>query len=410
MQERVTNLFKPYKGLPKEIYVIFFAKVINALGAFVYPLMTLIMTKKIGLTTVEAGFWISVQGLLFMPASFLGGKLADTIGRKKIIVIFDLLGAAIYICCAFMEPSMNIIYLIMLCGLMFGMTDPAHYSLVADLTTPDNREGAFSLTYMGFNLGYAVGPIIGGLLFENYLKWLFIGDAITLIIATLLILIFIKETINHVDDELDEDRKLEEKVEGSTLKVLFSRPILLWFSLIMLGYNFVYAQWGFLMPMHSEFNFVNQGAKLYGFLGAFNGLIVIIFTPIITSVFSKTTNLRKVFLGGILYTIGFGMLGFWSIKPAFFIAVLIFTLGEVIISIGMMPFIANHTPASHRGRMNALLPIIMGFGYILSPSVIGKILSYSSISSAWKIVGIVMAISTLLMMILDKRDNLSAKK
>ncbi|WP_218064919.1 hypothetical protein [Vulcanibacillus modesticaldus] len=54
--DRAKNLFKPYLGLPREMYVIFFARMINALGMFVFPLLTLILTIKIGLTNSQAGF------------------------------------------------------------------------------------------------------------------------------------------------------------------------------------------------------------------------------------------------------------------------------------------------------------------------------------------------------------------
>jgi len=228
---------------------------------------------------------------------------------------------------------MKMVYLIMLSGIFMGIGDPAHNALIADITTPENRDGAYSLTYMGFNIGFAVGPMIGGLLFENHLKLLFLGDAITALIATTLVLMFIGETIEKTKEDLGEERKLETRVEGSIFKVLLSRPILIYFSLIMFGYNFVYSQWGFLMPLHTEQNFINEGANLYGKLASFNGFIVMVFTPLITSIFSNKKNIRKIFFGGILYTIGFGLLGFISTKLAFFLSVLIFTTGEILITI-----------------------------------------------------------------------------
>lgn len=405
---KVKKLLRPYSGLPKEVYVIFISRIVNALGAFVFPLLTLLLTKKIGMSAADTGIWLSVGGLVFGPAGILGGKIADSFGRKKVIIICDSLAALTYIACALMEPSMNMVYLIMLASVFFGVADPAHGALIADLTNPDNRDGAYSLSYLGWNVGFAIGPMIGGLLFENHLKLMFMIDAATALIATGLILIFIKETIGMTKEDLGEDRKMEQRVEGSIISVLLSRPILIYFSLILFGYNFAYSQWGFIMPLHVEQNFVNEGAKFFGKLSSFNGVIVMIFTPVITSLFIKKRNIKKIFYGGALYALGFGMLGFISTKMAFVLSVLIFTLGEILVTISFMPFIANHTPASHRGRMNSMLPMLMGVGYAVGPLGMGKILDYTSIAMGWKIVGLIMIISTTMMLMLGKLDESSS--
>jgi len=408
LNAKVKEVLKPYIGLPKEIYVLFVARIVNAMGAFVFPMLTLILTKKIGLSMGDAGFWVSLGGFLWIPSSLIGGKIADTLGRKKLIVIFDSLAALSYIACMFVEPSMEMIYLIILASSFMGIAAPSHDALIADLTTPENRNGAYSLSYLGWNMGFAIGPLIGGFLLENHLKLFFLIDALTAMTATALILFFIKETIGKTKEDLGEDRRLEKREEGSIFKVLLSRPILIYFSLIVFGYNFAYSQWGFMMPHHVDLNF-GEGGPLYGMLASFNGVIVIIFTPLITSLFIKKNNIRKIFYGGILYAVGFGMLGFISTKTAFFSSVFIFTLGEIFITISFMPFIANHTPASHRGRMSSVLPIIMGFGHTLSPFVMGKVLDYISVDSAWQIIGLIMIISTLMMLIIEKIDNANEK-
>ena len=37
-----------YRGLPQPIYVLFFSTVINAVGIFVYPFLTLYLTRRLG--------------------------------------------------------------------------------------------------------------------------------------------------------------------------------------------------------------------------------------------------------------------------------------------------------------------------------------------------------------------------
>lgn len=400
------RLFKPYMGLPKAIYIIFISKVINALGCFVMPLLTLILTDKIGLSKEAAGFYISISGFIFLPASIIGGKLADTYGRKIVIAVFDGFAAILYIITGFIGPSMTMVYLIMLAEACMTAANPAHDSLVADMTTPKNRKSAYSLLYMGWNTGFAVGPIVGGLLFKNHLPLVFIGDAGTALVALFLIIFFVKETIHNTEKGIeDKERVLEKSEEGSIISVILKRPILIYVALILFGYNFVYAQWSFMLPMQVMEAYKDAGAKYFGMMSGLNGIVVMFFTPLITKLTEGANELKRMVYGGILYTIGFGMLGFVDILPFFFLSTFIFTLGEIVLAISTSPFIANRTPASHRGRMNAVIPMILGAGHTVGPLVMGIALKYIDIKAGWMILGAFVFTATLMMYGLEKHDE-----
>lgn len=399
------SLLDPYRGLPRSVYIIFFSRMINALGMFIFPLFTLILNKKIGLSQSETGFWIMVLGLVFVPSSMIGGKIADHFGRKKPIIVFETIAALLYIVCGFMPAGIEQVYVVLAACFFFGLAEPAHNAIMADLTTPETREGAFSLSYMGFNLGFAVGPVLGGLLFElDLYHWIFWGDALTLLLSLGLIALFVPETFGQHTEAISEDRVLEQAVEGSTWSVLKTRPILIWFALILLAYNFAYAQWSYLLPLHTVENFAD-GAVFYGLLASLNGIIVIVFTPIVTKLLEGKRDLDKNFLGGLLYMIGFGAFGFVSGKWLFALCCFIFTIGEIVVTISFMPFLANRTPASHRGRINAVLPLIMGIGRSAGPLLMGYIIQASTIETGWKVVGAVMLVGVVFMKVLDISDS-----
>lgn len=396
-----------YKGLPKEIYILFIGRIVNSLGAYVHPLMALILTQKIGLSVIEAGYFVTILSICQAPCMILGGKLADSIGRKKVIIIFQLLGAISLIICGIMEPSINMANLIIISSCFYSISSPAFEALNADITTSQNRKIAYSLLYMGTNIGFSIGPIIGGLLYENYLPLIFIGDGITTLIALCLIIVFVKESYNkkEVVVKNEELSELEQNVEGSTIKVLLKRPILIFFAIGALLYSFAYSQWGFALPIQLGDLFSEKGAKLYGILGGFNGIIVICLTPIITSITKKMSILKAMAFGGLFYAIAFGMFGFIKIPVLFYLAIFIMTIGEILITINQGTFIANNTPASHRGRISSILPLIVGAGYAFGPMIMGEVIDKYTIFTGWIIVSISGLLGMFIMIILGRYMN-----
>jgi MFS family permease len=409
----LSKIFNPYKGLSREIYILALGRMVNAAGSFIFPLLTLILTIKIGVNRTDAGYFVTASGIVSMFSGVIGGKLTDSFGRKKIIITFNSLGAICYLIATTLDTSIYLVPMVILAGFFMGIAGPASGGLIADITTPKTRDGAYSLFYIAINVGYTISPIIGGLLLKNYLWLLFLLDAITSLISMLLILIFIPEPIGKTKEKLGEERKYEKHVEGSILKVLLDRPILILFALVMFGYNFVYSQWCFLYPIHVSKIVPSNGAGFFGMLVSFNAIIVITMTPIITKLISGKKAIGRIFLGGMLYTIGFGMPGFISSIPYIYISVLIITLGEIVVTTSSGPFVANHTPASHRGRMEAVLPIIMGLGFTIGPAITGTILKFTTIENGWRFVGLVMLSFTFFTYLLygyDRRTKVKSKK
>ncbi|MGG7162430.1 MFS transporter [Clostridium ihumii] len=398
--KRKTNLLQTYRGLPKEVYILFFGKMINCIGAFVFPLLSLILTQKIGLTVKEAGSLVTFAAILQAPCIILGGKLVDSVGRKKVIVIFQGIASILFIVCGFINPSKKLAYMIIVAACFSSFANPAYDSMVGDITTKENRKASFSLIYMGLNLGFSVGPIIGGLLYENYLPLVFIGDAITTLISLSLITIFIKETHVKNEDEKNSSDEFESEESGSVIKVFLKRPILIYFALIMLTFQFAYAQWGFAIPIQLGSIFGSKGAKYFGLLSGCNGILVIILTPILTACTRKIDILKIISFGGLLYAIAFGLCGFIEILPMFFMAIAIMTLGEVAISTNSGTFITNLTPASHRGRVNAVIPLIYGTGNAIGPFIMGNMLESYGVTTSWMVISIVVLVGSVFMYLL----------
>ncbi|MBT3319406.1 MAG: MFS transporter [Clostridia bacterium] len=375
------SIISRYKGLPREIYILFFARIINSIGAFVHPLLTLIMTDKLGMSAKDAGLFMTILLLTQLPTMLLGGKLADRFGRVKLLVVFQLLGAATYLVCGFIETSNVTIYLIVLASNFYAITYPAISAMAMDLTHAGNRKHAFGLLYMGLNIGFAVGPMIGGLLFKNYLHFVFIGDALTSIASIVLILVFVKETLLK-KTQTENNSKLEKFEKGSVIGILLKRKVILVVALILFLFSFSYAQMGFALPIQMESLFIN-GAFQFGLLVSFNGVLVIFFTPLITTLIAKWKPLYGTFAGGLLYAAAFAVLIFAKGLLIFYLSMFLLTMGEIICAIDAYAFLADVSPASHRGRLNSVVNMISNGGRMISPLIIGQVIATGGLAVGW---------------------------
>ena len=410
IKEAARTSLKGYRGLRREIYVLFFARVINSVGAFVHPLLTLILTDKIGLTSGEAGQFMSLLLLIQAPIILLGGKLADKFGRLKLAVVFQFLGAAAYFVCGLLPPSHEMVYMIAVASCLYAISYPAFDAMAMDLTHAGQRKEAFALLYMGFNLGFAIGPMVGGLLYQNYLQWLFIGDAVTTIVSTVMICIFVKETLPKGGQKPQEaEPELEREVQGSIFRVLWQRKILIVFAFIMLIFQFVYTQWAFGIPLQMADQFGENGARMYGWLASFNGALVIVFTPLIAILIRRWRVLIGTAVGGLLYAVAFGMLIFIRAVPLYYVSMFIFTTGEMVMTIDAQAFVADYSPSSHRGRLGSVVNSISGTGRMLSPMIVGAVIAGSSLQNAWVLVSAAAVFGGVLLLGITRAKSLRMK-
>ncbi|WP_242971968.1 MDR family MFS transporter [Haloimpatiens massiliensis] len=386
-KERFKSLLETYSGLPKEIYVLFIARVINCIGNFVYPFMTFFLKDRLNMSPKQIGVFITITAVCGGIGALAGGKLADHAGRKRTIVISQGLAAFSLILCGILNNPHFIIWLLILSGIFNGAAQPANSAMLADVTNKQNRKAAFSLLYLGINVGFAIGPLIAGLLYNDHMRILFIGDGITTIISLILVVLYVKESIpekQQMEIVSNDDEKGE---EGSTILALIKRPNLLIFTLISIVYSFIYAQAGYIIPLQVNDIFGSMASKkLYGYLMTVNALTVIFFTTVITHITKKNKSVFNIALAGVFYAVGFGMLSVIKAYPLFIVSTAVWTVGEILCSTNSGVYIANHSPMSHRGRFNALIPIISGAGYAIAPYIMGGILENYGFTLSWTLV------------------------
>ncbi|MHB1391536.1 MAG: MFS transporter [Clostridia bacterium] len=375
-----------YSGLPRSIYVHFVIRIINAMGNFVYPFLTFFLTERLGFSAEAAGEFFLLSAVFQGVGSIVGGKLTDHIGRKKLLLGFMGLSALCFFPCIFLGNSILIPVFLILSGMFAGAAQPVSSAMLTDLTKKENRRQAFSLLYMGTNIGFSIGPMIAGFLYKNHTNWIFYGNAFAILISLVLILLFIGETMPNTEDvEQEEDEGDDEAAEkGSALDAFKKRPVLMLFSIGRLVNQLVYSCIGFAIPLQLAQSFGSSlGPRYFGIIMSFTGIVVITFTVPATKLTLRLKPLINMALAGFFYAVGFGMIGFIGTLPLFLLSAFIFTVGEVLEATNAGVYIANHSPITHRGRFNALITMIMGTGNALGPYLFGKYITTFGLFELW---------------------------
>ncbi len=397
------SLFKTYSGLDRSIYVLFIARVVNRIGDFVQLFLVLYLTSRMGFTEGAAGRFLMGAAAMNAIGVILGGVLSDRYNRKVVLIGCQLLFAAFYIACGFYTDSMVSPWLILISSIFRGATWPSTNAMVIDLTDGENRRRAFSLLYLGTNIGVAIGPLIAGFLFNSYLNWLFWGDAITTLIAAAAVIYFVTDT-KPTDDDIKEFSKArgdgEQAEEGTALGAFLRRPVLVVYLLIALLSSFMYAQMNFTIPLQMNDLFGADGPSRFGLIMTFNAVVVLVFTALITHMTKKNRPIANIAISSVLFTVGYGMLFGVTTMWFYLLSTFIWTIAEVLNVTNSNVFISRHTPITHRGRFNSIISLVHGAGYALCPWISGMLLERTSFSYLWKVVGIVGVIATILYLIL----------
>lgn len=407
IKQYIAKCMRLYKGLPKASYVIFAATTINGMGIFVYPFLTLYLTKLLGYSAVEAGTFLMLASLAYVPGSIIGGKLADSFGRKKVLVISQFLVSLCLGICGFFEVSPIVPKLVLLYLCIDGFADPVRGAIHTDVTNSENRQASFSLGYLGHNLGYSVGPLLAGFLFYRSPRWLFWGNGIAGFLSVLLMMIFIPES-KPTKEQVEETRvkNTSDKVyDGGLLKALLSRPQILILALCSSIIGLAYSQTLFALPLYTENIFGEQGAVIFGRLMSLNALVVVFFNAAIVALLKRFNPLKNVVLACVFFALGFAGYAYCHSILSLALLTVLWTLGEIINATNMGYYIANNTPINHRGRFNAIVPIIEGSGRCIGPYLAGFVILHQSLSFLWLLAGICCAIAGLIVYILYRAEG-----
>ena len=397
------SIFSQYKGLRKEQYVIFISKLIDNLGSMIGPLLTIILSIKLGMNASEIALYSLVITVLSLPISLFGGRLTDKINKKLLINIGDITTSILYIICGIVGLNRTTLVIYIIGSLIQTAESPAYESLIADFTTSEDRERAYSLNYLGTNLGLMLAPTIGGLLINNHLNLMFILTGSSQLLSIIIFDIFIKDTRPIIDTSNKYENKLD---KGNVFDILKKNKVLIAYMIIFAVSITTYCMWGYLLPLSLTKVQGELGSIYYGTMSSLNCIVVVLCTAPITSLISRTISINRMIIGNILEVLGFTIFFIFIKIPTFYyLAIIIFTFGEIVNTITTSPHLSKRIPINYRGRISSMLYVIENIFISVGEIIIGRVFDNVGLNIAWIIVIIVGVLSIFAYQFTKKKDK-----
>ena len=370
-----------YRGLPRNIYFLALARIILGLGNFIIPFLVLLLTDKLGYSATAAGTWAMGITATYFLGGLIGGKLSDVWGHKSVMVTGELLGSGVILACGWVAQAPILVPIGLVIAYFFiGIAVPASNALVADFSQPHNRDAIMSLSYLAYNFGSAVGPIIAGYLFWHHTQWIFFGNGGAVLCGIVIVALFINVPSETSECHISE---LERPVEGSVWRVLKARPRLLVFTFLCGLLWYALNQMTMMSPLYLSALYDEQGPLIFGQLMTFACIAVVILTPLLMRLTRHQIETISLAYAGGLFMLGYGVIVLWPTIPAHFIAWLFLSAGEVLLLTKEGIYLANHSPASHRGRIQGVLVTLRSVLVMPSFMVIGFLIDRFGYHTTW---------------------------
>lgn len=352
------KLISQYKGLRREIYILCFGRLVTAMGAMIWPMLTMILSQKMGMSAKHIAWVMALVGILSLPANLIGGKMADHLNKKMNIVYLDIVSVICYVVCAVIPLSGKSIVLMFIAATCQSMEHPSYNALTADITVTDDRERAYSLQYLCTNLGFVMSPTIAGFLLRDYLWLAFLISGAAIGCSVVLIFFMVKDITPVMDTSQKAVYQADREGEG-LWTVLKENKMIVLYILAVSGYYATYQMYNYLLPLDLARLHGDNGAVIFGSITSVNCVVVVVFTPLFTRMFPWISETVKTLLGQVLLVAGFGIfLLFMGWIPVYYIAMIVLTWGEVFSMLAESPYLTKRMPASHRGRINGLSEVL----------------------------------------------------
>ncbi|WP_243721467.1 MFS transporter [Macrococcus bovicus] len=347
-----------------------FFSVLMAIQFFIYFGFSIVipvipaLVKDMGLNAFHMGLLLSIYSIASFIAAPFWGQLSDKIGRKKILLI-GLTGFTLsFLTFGLFIDNLPMLYISRIIGGLFsGACFSTTTSIVADVTTSEERNRYMGLMGMMIGFGFIFGPAVGGLLAGySYQLPYFVTSAILLAI------------IGAVAAKLPETH-FHETGKQSGGKLNYTAPIL-----ILLISTFIVTLT--MSGMESSFQLleierIDITPTQMGILFMIGGLVNALLQGGFLRKVKHGQERKIMVIGQIVTMIAFVMLPFTMNIYYAGICLVLLMSGNALVRTLLTSTLTKSTSSQNMGKLTGVSYSLDSLGRIIGPLLFTGLLSYS---------------------------------
>lgn len=339
------SLLSQLQLLPRAFWVLVGATFVNRFGVFVVPFLTLFITRN-GNTAAQAGYAAAAYSLGGFVAAWIGGWMADRLGRNITMAVSSFAGA---VCMISMSQAVDwrvLALLAFITGAINEAGHPASAALVQDIVPPEHRVIAFAVQRFAVNLGWSLGPATAGFLAEHSFFWLFVVDAATSAFFGIIAWLFLPRGRRTSSEHAGWKHAWQSIRANHAFLALFGACVCV---------AWIFRQTNTSFPLHFERN--HLPLHLCGMVLALNGVMICLMEVPLAAGLRHWPVKQVLALGYVLMGASFLVfLGSGSLT-AFVAMMVVFTLGEMSAFSRQQAYSASLAPDDMRGRYVGFLSL-----------------------------------------------------
>jgi len=374
----------------KQLFPLCFAVFVSMLGfGLVMPLLP-IYARDFGATGAQLGFLTASFALARAITTFPGGWLADKTGRKTPVIAGLLTYSIVMALYGFSQDVNQLILLRALQGTASGIVWPVISTMVADITSPEDRSKALGLYEMMWFLGMVVGPGVGGILagaFTIAIPFFVCG---TLAFAGMVLVAFtVKETITTETPQEQIKKTLKPNLNtlassnyvNSILGRLTSYPVT-FLGICIVGFIISFSH-SLIQPVLSVFanEELNINVTDVGILFTAMGIVTLITTLPLGTVADRTGRRNTLTLGITLEALSAILIPYSGSFWPLLLVMMIRGFGRAAANPPLVAMFSTIVPSSSRGKSMGIFNSFRNIGLVVGSTIGGFLYDATSSQS-----------------------------
>ncbi|MGM7636327.1 MDR family MFS transporter [Bacillus sp. Hm123] len=353
--------------MPKAVWLLVIGMVINVTGAsFLWPLNTIYIHEHLGKSLSVAGVVLMLNAGASVVGNLLGGTLFDRFGGYRSILLGTFINVVSMVGMTLWHGWPHYVIFLTMVGFGTGIIFPAMYAL-AGAVWPKGGRRAFNAVYVAQNAGVAIGSALGGFVASYSFNYIFIAN-LAMFAVFLLLATFSYRRMTSVKgaqtNVLAEHSAVKSRSKLTALLILCVAYMLCWIG---------YVQWQSTIASYTQE--VNISLKQYSLLWTMNGALIVFGQPLVNYLLRPLQhNMKKqIVVGIVIFMASFGVTAFAEDFKGFIAAMLILTIGEMLVW-PAVPTIADQlSPKGREGFYQGIVNSMATAGRMFGP-VLGGVL------------------------------------